>query len=63
MIDDGRICASAVQRLLDGQYIRIDGGQRYEVDYRCKRLIGVMQQDVLLGQYFKDVLVRQQLIG
>ena len=63
VIDDGRIGAGSVQRLLDRQDIGVDGGQRNEVDDRRKRLVGMVQQHIFLGQHLENIFIREQLVG
>ncbi|MNK86641.1 hypothetical protein D3C87_1065580 [compost metagenome] len=51
-----RVHARAVDRLLDGDDGRIVGGAADEVDHRLERLVGMVQQDVVLAQRGKDVV-------
>ena len=51
-----RIHAGTVDRLLDGHDGRVVGGAADEVDDRLERLIGMVQQDVVLVQGGKDVV-------
>ena len=41
--DNGRIAADSVQRLLNGQHLGIKGGLAYEVYYRFKAFVGMVQ--------------------
>ena len=61
-IDDFRVGARAIQRLLDRQHAGILRRLTQQVDHRREGLEGVQQQDVLLGDDAEDVLaVLQQL--
>ena len=46
---DRRIAAGAVERLLDGQHPGIVGRLGDELDHRIERLVGMVEQDVALG--------------
>ncbi len=58
--DDGRVGAGAVERLLDGEHVGIVGRLRDELDHVLERLVGVLQQDVALGDDAEDVVVLLQ---
>ncbi|MGC4113208.1 MAG: hypothetical protein QM765_00720 [Myxococcales bacterium] len=47
--DDRRVGAGAVQRLLDGQHVRVVGGGLDELHHRPEGLVGQVDDDVLLA--------------
>ena len=56
-VDDRRVGAGAVQRLLDGQHARVGGRLGEErLHRRGERIVGVVQQDVALADRGEDVL-------
>ena len=56
-----RLRAGAIDRLLDGDHLRIVGRLRDEVDDRLERLVGMMQQNVAAADAIEDGGVAQQL--
>src|SRR5258708_680307 len=59
--DDRVVFRRAVERLLDRQDLRVLGGLLDELDHRAERLVGVVDQDVLLADRREDVgPVRQE---
>ena len=50
-----RIGTGAVHRLLDGDHVGIGNGLLDEIDHRLERLVGVMQQYVVLAQHLEHV--------
>ena len=55
-IDDGRVGAGAVQRLLDGQHLRIGGRQAQEIQHRRETLEGMVQQHIAFAQLLEQVV-------
>ena len=53
---DGRIFAGAVQGLLDGKHVGIVGGGANEVHHRVVRIVRMVQQNVAMADFFKDVV-------
>ena len=49
LLDGRRVAAAAVQRLLDGQHVRIVGGGAQELDHRVERVVGMVQQHVAVA--------------
>ena len=43
--------ARAIERLLDGQHLRIAGRQLDEIEHRHERLVRMVQQNVVLGNF------------
>ena len=59
-LDDGGVAAGAVQRLLDGQHLRIVGRLFDEIHDRAKTLEGMVQEDVARAQCRKDIAAHPQ---
>ena len=55
-LDDGRVAAGAVERLLDREHVGIVGGARDELDDAVERLVRVVEEHVLLAQHGEDVV-------
>ena len=55
-LDDRRVLAHAIQRLLDGEHVRIVRGRPQELDDRRERVEGVVQEDVLPADGGEQVL-------
>src|SRR5262247_581695 len=53
--DYRRILAHAVERLFDRQHVRVARGLTQEFDHRRERLVGVMEQNVLVAYGVEDV--------
>src|SRR5262249_52366688 len=54
--DDGRMLAGSVNRLLHRDHVRIGSRGLNKVHHRVERIVGMMQKDVALAQFLKDVL-------
>ncbi len=54
-IDDRRLIAGAVQRLLDREHARVGGGAAQEIEHRAEAVERVMQQHVLLADHREQV--------
>ena len=59
-IDDGRVRSGPVQRLLDREHLRVGRRLAQEVDHRREAVEGMVQQDVLLADRLKEVLMSEQ---
>ena len=55
-VKDGRVGAGAVERLLDGDDARILRPAAMKYDDGVVGVEGVMQQDVVMAQFFKEVV-------
>ncbi len=55
-LDDGRVAARAVERLLDREHVGVVGGARDELDDAVERLVRVLEQHVLLAEDGEDVV-------
>ena len=55
LLDDRRVAAAAVQRLLDGEHVRIVGGGAQELDHRVERVVGMVEQHVALADGGEEV--------
>ena len=49
LLDGRRVATAAVQRLLDGQHVRIVGGGAQELDHRVERVVGMVEQHVAVA--------------
>ena len=55
-LDDGRVTARAVEGLLDGEHVRVDGRLlEEELHARGERVVGMVDEDVLLAHLGEDV--------
>src|SRR5262245_42587927 len=54
--DYRRVLAYAVERLFDRQHVRVARGLAQEFDHRRERLVGVMEQNVLMAYGVEDVI-------
>src|SRR5581483_153463 len=54
-LHNARLFTSAIERLANGNDVRIFGCGLNESDYRIERVKGMVQQDVVFANFFKDV--------
>ena len=50
----GRIATRAIERLFDRKHLRIAGGLLDEIHHRLKRIVRMVQEDVLRAERLKD---------
>src|SRR5450755_4506703 len=62
-IDNGRVVAGPIQRLLDRQHLRIGRGLPYEVGHRTESLVGMMDQDVAGAHDREEFIAKLQALG
>ncbi len=60
MSDDRRLAADPVQRLFDGQNIRILGSLANQLNHRIERLVRVVQKDIRPSDRRKQVAFSQR---
>jgi hypothetical protein len=58
--DNWRITAGAIQRDLDGEYLRIGCRFFNPLDYLIKTVVRVVQQDILASQDFEKISMQRQ---
>ena len=61
--DNGGVAAGAIQRLLDGEDLRITGGLLDEIHDRTESLKRVMQQHIAGAQGCKDIATHLEPLG
>ena len=61
-IDQRRIVAGAVERLLDGQHLRVGRRLPQEVHHRRKALVGMVEQDVFLAYAGEEIGAAHQAL-
>ncbi len=55
-LDDGRVPAGAVERLLDREDVRVVGGAGDELDHRIERVVRVVDEDVAFPDHGEEVV-------
>ena len=55
-LDDRRVAAGAVERLLDREHVGIVGGARDELDDRIERVVRVVEEDVALADDGEEIV-------
>ena len=54
LLDDRRVAARSVQRLLDGEHVRVPGGRVQQLDHRVERLERVVHEHIPLTHDLED---------
>ena len=57
---NGRVAADAVQRLLDGQHLRVTGRAAHKPHHRVKALVGMVQENVPFADVGENIVLIHQ---